>query len=254
MKLGRPHWYPLVCGGCASLPRRIQRVKIQMLIAMTFGLLLVVTIGIASADETPTSVPVTPDVELVPAVVVAAGTDSIDVNAVARMTTYGRLVQRGTAFQLDDGRIATVAHALIDAQRANIGDAGGAVALPVGSDDADRVVTTRLHDLSAVSGTFLGSSFSIAETPAVIGQQVALAGVPDSDRIETLTGTIIGRTSGVEYGVGRPDVYVISATVDQGWSGGPVVDSHGDVVGVIVGVEQRSGVTLAVPIEYLPRP
>jgi S1-C subfamily serine protease len=113
---------------------------------------------------------------------------------------------------------------------------------------------TRLHDLSAVAGTFLGSSLSLAEDPAVIGQQVVLAGVPENERIETLSGTIIGRTSGVEYGIGRPDVFVISATVDQGWSGGPVVDSKGDVVAVIVGVEKRSGVTLAVPIEYLPRP
>jgi S1-C subfamily serine protease len=49
-------------------------------------------------------------------------------------------------------------------------------------------------------------------------------------------------------------VYVIAATVEPGWSGGPVVDSNGDVIAVIVGLEQRTGVTLAVPIEYLPTP
>jgi S1-C subfamily serine protease len=226
-----------------------------MLVGMTFGFLLVVTIGIASADETPTSYPASPDVELVPAAVVAAGADSIDLNAVARMTTYGRLVHRGTAFQLDDGRIGTVAHALIDARRANVGSNDSAIGLPLGADGEDEhVATSRLHDLSAVSGRLLDSSLSVADQPAVVGQQVALAGVPGDGRIQVLTGTVIARTSGVDYGVGRPDVYVIAAAVDQGWSGGPVVDSNGDVVAVIVGVEQRSGVTLAVPIEYLPMP
>lgn len=226
-----------------------------MFVGITLGFFLVVFFSIASADDTPTSYPASPDVELVPAAVVAAGADSIDLNAVARLTTYGRVVQRGTAFQLDDGRIGTVAHALIDARRASVGDDGDAIPIPLGTDPEDgRVATSRLNDLSAISGRLLGSALSAADQPAVVGQQVALAGVPGDGTIEALTGTILARTSGVDYGIGRPDVYVISATVEEGWSGGPVVDSHGDVVAVIVGVEQTSGVTLAVPIDYLPIP
>ena len=236
-----------------SLPRRIKRVKIQMLVGMTFGIILVVAIGVASADDTPTSYPALPDVELVPAAVVAAGTDSIDLNAIARLTTYGTLVQQGTAFQLDDGRIGTVAHALVDARRANLG-ADEVVPLQLKDGLTELAAISRLHDVSAVEATILPSALSVSTRPGVVGQQVALAGFPDDGRVTTTTGTIISRTSGADYGIGRPDVYVISATVDRGWSGGPVVDANGDVLAIIVGLETRSGVTLAVPIEYLPTP
>lgn len=224
-----------------------------MLIGMTFGILLVVAIGVASADDTPTSYPALPDVELVPAAVVAAGADSIDLNAVARLTTFGTLVQHGTAFQLDDGRIGTVAHALVDARRASLGE-GEVVPLPLKDGSAELTAISRLHDVSAVEATILPSALSVSPQAAVVGQQVALAGFPDDGRATTTTGTIISRTSGADYGIGRPDVYVISATVERGWSGGPVVDANGDVLAIIVGLESQSGVTIAVPIEYLPTP
>lgn len=231
-------------------PRRTKRVKIRMFYTSALGFLLVVAIGVASADDTPTSSPVSPDVELAPAVVVAAGADSIDTNAVARLTTYGRLVQQGTAFQLDDGRIGTVAHALIDARRINLVDPSDSAMISLDTDAA----ISRLHDVSALSGHVLPATLSVSTTPGVVGQQVALGGVPADGRVTTTTGTIISRTTGTDYGIGRPDVYVISASVEQGWSGGPVVDGNGDVIAIIVGIEQRSGVTLAVPIEYLPVP
>lgn len=234
-------------------PKRPVRTKAQTLIAVTSGFLLVVLIGVASANDVETSSPASPDVELVPAVVVAAGTDSIDLDAVAKLTTYGPLVQRGTAVQLDDGRIATVAHALIDARRASLGIEGAAEPFPlVSADGSELVSTTRLHDLSVVEGQVLSSAFVASTSPAILGEQVALAGFPADGRLTTTKGTIISRTSGVDYGIGRPDVYVISATAGPGWSGGPVVNAQGELIAIIVGVEQRSGVTLAVPIEHLP--
>lgn len=223
--------------------------KFRMLVGSAFGFLLVMAISAASADVIETSDPAVPDVELAPAAVVAAGADSIDLNAVARLTTYGTLIQRGTAVQLDDGRVATVAHALVDARRASLGES------PMHLHDSEGhplVATSRLHDLSTIGGAALPASVGVSSSPGVVGQQVALAGYPGDGRVATTTGTIIARTSGVDYGIGRPDVFVISATVEQGWSGGPVVDGNGDVIAIIVGLEQRSGVTLAVPIEYLP--
>lgn len=236
-----------------QFPQRDKRLKVQMLAASACGFLLVALIGVASADDTEVSSPAVPEVELAPAVVVAAGADSIDLAAVAPLTTYGRLVQRGTVVQLDDGRIATVAHALIDARRASIGSAGEAEPLALASDEgSDLAAISRLHDLATLEAAPLSSSFSVAETPATVGQQVAIAGFPADARLASTTGTIIARTSGVDYGIGRPDVYVISATVEPGWSGGPVVNGNGELLAIIVGVEQRSGVTLAVPIEHLP--
>lgn len=229
------------------------RVKIQVLVGIAVGFLLMVAFGVASADEQSSSTLALPEVELAPAAVVAAGADSIDVNAVARLTTYGPLVQRGTAFQLDDGRVVTVAHALIDARRASLGHDESNTALPLATAEGDSLATTsRLHDVSAIAGVHLPSSIPVSSSTPTVGQGVALAGFPEDGRLTTVTGTIIARTSGVDYGFGRPDVLVISAEVDRGWSGGPVVDSDGHVIGVIVGREQRSGVTIAVPIEHVP--
>jgi len=220
-----------------------------MLVGMAFGFLAVAMIGVASADDTPTSGPALPDIELAPAVVVAAGADSINTEAISRLSTdAGGTIQRGTAFQLDDGRIASVAHALIDARKAVLGD------LATDPLELDTLTLTRLHDLAAVAADQLPASMSVSADTGTVGQVVALAGIPESGRIEVVTGEIISRTSGTGYGIGRPDVYVIAAAVEPGWSGGPVVDANGQVIAIIVGRETRSGVTLAVPIEYLPEP
>ena len=68
------------------------------------------------------------------------------------------------------------------------------------------------------------------------------------------TGKVISRTAGVNYGIGRPDIYVVSAPIDAGWSGGPLVNADGEVVAVVVALETRSGVALAVPVEHIPQP
>ena len=220
----------------------------QMLVGSVFGFLLVVMIGVASADDENSSQPALPEIELAPAVVVAAGADSINTNAVARLTASAQLQsETGTAFQLEGERIVTVTHALLDATEVEISSGSR---FQVFGPDA--VMSSRLHDLSVVSGSFTSAALAPSETPAVIGDVVALGGIPESGRVEVLTGEIIDRADGVAFGIGRPDVYVVSAEVAPGWSGGPVVNADGEVVAVIVAIEQNTGVTLAVPIEYLP--
>ena len=221
-----------------------------MLVGSVFGFLVVVMIGVASADDIPTSEPAVPEVELVPAVVVAAGADSINTNSIARLAaTSTRGVQNGTAFQLDDGRVATVTHAVLGASAIDVVNGAS-----VQSIDLSSRTSSRLHDLTTISGDLFDSARSVASEPAVVGDSVALAGVPQSGRIQVVTGTVIDRTDGVAYGIGRPDVYVLDAPVEVGWSGGPVVNADGEVIAVIVASELVTGVTLAVPIEYLPIP
>lgn len=233
--------------------------KFELFAAAAAGFLLVVLIGVASADETPSSrTLVSPDtagpVELAPAVVVAAGADSIDTNAVARITSlHDDSVEFGTGFQLDDGRIATVAHAIVDARTVRFGAFDEALDVETPNTNPDFAIS-RLHDVASFSGSPLSASLSVADEPAIVGQSVALAGIPEEGRVVAVTGEIISRTDGIHYGLGRPDIYAISASVDEGFSGGPVVDAQGAVVAMIVGTEKRSGITLAVPIEYLPAP
>lgn len=220
------------------------------------GFLLVTGIGIASADE-PSSEQIRPagvnSAELAPAVVVAAGADSVDANAIARIAAiHDDRLEFGTGFQLDDGRIATVAHALVDARSVRFGTLDDAAEFD--EPNANPLVAiSRLHDVAALSGAPLTAGLPIASDAAEVGETVALAGIPEDGRIHVLTGEIISRTDGINYGIGRPEVLAISASVEVGYSGGPVVNAFGEVVGIIVGSETRSGVTLAVPIEHLPQ-
>ena len=233
-----------------------RHLKVNLIVAMMASFLLVVLIGVASADEISSSDPEPsieePVIELTPAVVVAAGADSIDTNAVARISSLSETeFELGTGFQLDDGRIATVAHAVLDARSVRFGTLDDAVEVVDINTNVD-VSISRLHDLASLPGSPLSASLTPSESGAVVGEGVALAGIPPDGRIVVMTGEIISRTEGVNYGLGRPEVYAISTEVDVGFSGGPVVNAAGEVVAIIVGSETRSGVTLAVPIEHLP--
>ncbi len=214
--------------------------------------------GLASADETPSLNPDQPDVQLAPAVVVAAGADALDPRALTRLTAYTtHFVEHGTGFVLEDGSLVTVAHAVSDARGIGLGFGDNPLLIDL-APQPERVSISRLHDLARIdlgdldlSGV-VAARASLGDHAPSVGSVVALGGVPVDGRLEVEVGTIIARTSGVNYGLGRPDVYVIDTPVDVGWSGGPVVDDRGDVVAVIVAVETVSGVTLAVPVEHLP--
>ena len=219
-----------------------------------FGFATVVLIGAASADETPTSVPAQPDTSLAPAVVVAAGADTLDTNAVIRITAYSATkTQTGTAFWVDDGRVATVAHALVDARGIGLGEPDDRELFALDGPDAIESSIDSLHDVAAFIGSG-PSNLAVSFEPLAPGDSVALAGFARDERIEVITGHITSRGPGTDYGIARPDIYAISAEVTAGWSGGPVVNSEGEVVAVVIGLETTSGITIAVPIEYLPRP
>jgi len=230
------------------------RTKVQLLLGMAVGFLLAVMIGVASADETPSSNPVLPETELAPAVVVAAGADSIDLNAVVRVSADHRgSLERGTAFQLNDGRLVTVAHAIVDARLVTI-ERGNRPVVINDVDTNSALQINRQHDLAAIDHPVLNRGLDAADEPAVVGQVLAVAGIGRDGEISVTTGTVISRTTGVNYGIGRPDIYVLSAPIEAGWSGGPVVNGDGEVVAIIVGQETRSGVALAVPVEHVPQP
>ena len=235
-------------------PSALGHSRLQVLASAAIGFVAVVLFDRASAGDTPTPASAAPDTVLAPAVVVAAGADFIDTNSVTRVTGITDTGTRsGTAFALDDGRVATVAHALVDARRISLGvDGGSEDAMVV--DSGARIAIDRDNDLAAISGPELAGQLRVASAPVTIGQVVGLAGFGRDERIQVVTGAVIGRSPGRDYGVDHPDVLAIDAPVAEGWSGGPVVDTDGHVVGVVVGQDLTSGVTLAVPIEYLPTP
>ncbi len=199
------------------------RSRLQLLAYAAIGFLSVLMFDRASADDTPTPLPASPDTMLAPAVVVAAGADSIDPNAVTRVTAFPPTGSRsGTGFALDDGRIATVAHALVDARRVDIGEPGSSPETIDLLAQPARAVIDPDHDMAVVTGVGLPGRLTVSARGVVAGDPVVVAGFGRDQRLQVTTGSVVGRSPGSAYGVEHPDVYAIGVSVSEGWSGGPV--------------------------------
>lgn len=229
------------------------RYRVRLLVGATVGFLTAIFVGVASADEPPTSAPVEPDVALAPAVVVSVGANAINTNAVTQITALSEVgTEYGTGVRLDDGRIGTVAHALVDARSVGIeGPLQTTYGSLLGETGIDFAID-ETHDLAAFRMESALETMPIASADVVVGDHVALAGFGRDERLVVVAGEVLYRGPGAAYGLARPDIIVVGASVQEGWSGGPVANTEGAIVGLIVGMERVSGVAVAVPVEHLP--
>lgn len=89
------------------------------------------------------------------------------------------------------------------------------------------------------------------------GTAVWAAGYPEGDQLSVKPGIVLDYVDGARYG--EPgQVMEITNGVQPGNSGGPLFDSQGRVVGVIVAIETATGDALAIPastaVQYLANP
>jgi len=164
----------------------------------------------------------------------------------------GAGLSTGSGFLIDDaGRILTNSHVVENASS----------------------VTVTLSDGTELNGTVLGADaaddLALVQVDASEISQIASLILGDSDKVEPgqvaialgspygLEGTItVGVVSGLERSLtgddGRPITGVIQtdAALNPGNSGGPLLNSQGEVIGINTAVESRSanGVGFAVPI------
>ena len=82
----------------------------------------------------------------------------------------------------------------------------------------------------------------------VKGEEVLTIGNPKGFSFMCSTGIISGTAKNSSFG---PVVYVYTAQTSNGSSGGPVIDTEGDVVGVHVGFRLGTAYKIMVPISYL---
>jgi S1-C subfamily serine protease len=72
-------------------------------------------------------------------------------------------------------------------------------------------------------------------------------GGPRADR----TGAVVGWLDAGPLALDGGRVLTLDVVVDEGMSGGPVVDANGAVVGVAIGYESNTRTGIAVPIDEL---
>ena len=129
----------------------------------------------------------------------------------------------GSGFRVGGDLIVTNQHVVQDCQRVAVGGAGTA-----------RVVAKdSRNDLALLSSTAHASAAAIRTGRPQIGEQVMVAGYPLRGLLSGLNVTA-GNLSSLVGMAGDTRFVQISAPVQPGNSGGPLLDARGNVIGVVV--------------------
>ena len=153
----------------------------------------------------------------------------------------------GSGFVVGEEMIATNLHVVE-------GIFGGYVK-PVGTDRRHRITGIVAMDMDQdlalllVSGVAAPPLRLVRNGKVAVGERVYVAGNP----MGFFEGTFSdGLVSGIrDLGAGRERLQ-ISAPISEGSSGGPVLNKHGEVIGVAVGgVKMGQNLNFAIPVKYL---
>ena len=136
----------------------------------------------------------------------------------------------GTAWQVSNNQLVTAYHVVNGAKSMFISLANGETkaAKVIASDPSNDLAVIQIID-----GTLVTKPLQLANKPSLLGTKIAVIGYPLPD----ILGTKVQATSGeISKLAGIQDdlrFYQISAAVQQGNSGGPLLNQQGEVIGVV---------------------
>lgn len=143
-------------------------------------------------------------------------------------------VWTGTGWSLLDNYIVTNLHVIRGARTISIKGINGNSNT---SYNADVVATDEINDLAIlkVKGISITNiPYAVSTQPVEVGQEVFVLGYPMTDTMGEeikLTNGIVSALTGFQ---GAQNNYQISAPIQPGNSGGPMFDSNGNVIGIVV--------------------
>jgi len=94
------------------------------------------------------------------------------------------------------------------------------------------------------------TGMSLADTDAAAGQNVAMLGFAFGETLHTPTVRVQAMTEGLPYGY-QGQVLLLDGLTVAGFSGGPVINSVGEVVGMLAGYDHATELAIAVPVSSL---
>jgi S1-C subfamily serine protease len=148
----------------------------------------------------------------------------------------------GSGFALDEHTLITNRHVLAGASRIEVSTWDGHTL----RGSTDRVGALVDMGIASVSGTLPSSGAADGEPRA--GMRVTVVGFPLGGPLTFSPGRIVDFVPGWET-PGR--VMRLTAHVEPGSSGSPVLDDQGRVVGIVYAYEVATGLGLAIPIDTL---
>lgn len=153
-------------------------------------------------------------------------------------------VATGSAVAVGDNVLITNRHVLAGADRIEINTWDGR------SLEADTAAVGVLGDLGVVEVDEPLPRAGRFGKPPSAGEVVTVVGYPGGGALTLSRGTVVDRRDGGALGI--PGIVMrLTAAIEPGSSGGPVLDQAGRIVGVIYAVELSSGLTLAIPVDTL---
>lgn len=155
-------------------------------------------------------------------------------------------VTRGSGVIID-GSLITNAHVARQATEIKVDQPIDPSLIPVIGRDAGSDLASAVAP-AGVSVVLASREAVTAE--AVTGRSVTLAGHAGGGHIEIQVGVVSARVPGAAYGYGV-DVLLIDAETRGGYSGGPVLDEFGNVIGILSGFDRATGLSLAIPADVV---
>ncbi len=171
---------------------------------------------------------------------VEAASESV-VHVVAKSQKCRRLLQ-GSGFVVDKDTVMTNAHVVAGTETTQL-------ATPNGLVDAEVVYYNPTHDIALLRAPGLGMKpLKWDNDGAKVGEDSVVLGYPNGGPFEAVAARVRDRfmVSGPNiYANDRVDreAYAIRGTVVQGNSGGPLVDTDGEVLGLVFGADVKESDT-----------
>lgn len=164
-------------------------------------------------------------------------------------------VWTGTGFAIGDGYVVTNSHVVDEAKIVNIKGVNGDMntkytAEVVATDKVNDIVVLKIRDSNFKGFGVIpyGINYQVSD----VGEDILVLGYPLTQALGNeikLTNGIISSRTGYK---GEVSTYQMSAPVQPGNSGGPMFDSKGDVIGIVVaGVPGADNVGYAIKTSYL---
>ncbi len=186
-----------------------------------------------------------------PAASLGAGLLSPDgFDAAQRMTVRVRNVgcqglSTGTGFAVDEHTLVTARHVVEGSRLLELSTYDGR------TFDATATGSTTLADLAIIHVEESLSVFAtLADTDPSVSDAVTIIGYPGGGRLTTTSAIVITNApEDVDPTVGP--AFGVSAALEQGMSGAPVVNTAGEVVGVIYGTSTTLPQSFMIPVSKL---
>ena len=153
-------------------------------------------------------------------------------------------IETGSGFALDAHTLLTNRHVLAGADRVEVSTWDGHLLR------ASTAKVGALVDLgiASVSGSLPSAGTGFSEPHR--GERIAVVGFPLGGPLTFSSGRILDFVDGWRV---PGKVMRITAHVESGSSGSPVLDADGKVVGIVYAYEVRTGLGLAIPLDTLRR-